>query len=88
MRLNSVLTTAAAVVSIAPTALAEGSTVGVLMEPEASCASHSALTTMSKANTTFDAYSGTTNVTYEIRTTTAGRTGEPRHSTRDERNCR
>jgi hypothetical protein len=87
MKTNSVLTTAVAVVSIAPTAFADGSTVGVLVEPEASCSSYSAQTTMSKAHATFGAYS-TPSVSYKNRTTTAGGTGAPRHPARDERNCR
>jgi hypothetical protein len=87
MKPNSVLTTAAAAVSIVPTAFAEGSTVGVLVEPEARCASYNALTTMSQANATCGAYS-TTRGTYKNRTTTDGGTGAPRHPARDERNCR
>jgi hypothetical protein len=75
MKRNIVLTIAAAALAIAPTAFAEDSTVSVLVGPEASFVSHSALTTMSKANTTFGAYSGTTNFTYKIRTTTSGGTG-------------
>lgn len=70
-----VLTIAAAALAIAPAAFAEDSTVSVVVGPEASFVSHSNTTTMSKGNTTFGAYSGTTNFTYKIRTTTSGGTG-------------
>lgn len=75
MKRNIVLTIAAAALALAPAAFAADSTVSVEVGPEASFVSTSATTTMSKANTTFGAYSGTTNFTYKIRTTTEGGTG-------------
>ena len=75
MKRNILLLIAAAALAIVPAAFAETSTISVLVGPEASFVSNSATTTMSKGNTTFGDYTGTTDFTYKIRTTTGGGTG-------------
>jgi hypothetical protein len=64
-----------AALAIGPMAFADNSTLGVTVGPEASFAAVDATTTLSKGDTTFGGYTGTTNFTYKIRTTLSGGTG-------------
>jgi hypothetical protein len=75
MKRNIVLKVAVAALAIAPMAFGADSTLGVTVAAEASFAAVDATTTLSKGDTTFGAYAGTTNFTYKIRTTTSGGTG-------------
>jgi len=61
--------------AITPVAFGNDCTVGVVVGPEATFTAVDATTTMSKGDTTFGAYGGTTNFTYKIRTTKVGGTG-------------
>ncbi len=72
---NVFIAITAAVLSVVPFAFADNCTVGVTVGPEATFTAVDATTTLSKGNTTFGAYGGTTNFTYKIRTTESGGTG-------------
>jgi len=74
MKRTILLTIATAALAILP-AFGDDSTLGVTVGPEATFTTVSATTTLSKANTTFGNYGGTTSFTYKIRTTTDGGTG-------------
>lgn len=75
MKRNLLFSFAVATLAIVPAAFGDNSTVSVDVGPEATFTAVDATTTMSKGNTTFGAFSGTTNFTYKIRTTTSGGTG-------------
>jgi hypothetical protein len=75
MKRNILLTLTLAALASAPLAFGDDSTLGVTVAPEASFTTVSATTTMSKGDSTFGAYTGTTNFTYKIRTTTSGGNG-------------
>ena len=71
---------AAAVIAVAPHAMAQStdsgtSTLSVSFGPEASISITNATTTMSKTGTKFEAFTGTTNFSYKIRTTQSSGTG-------------
>jgi len=72
---NLILSMAIAALSMVPAAFGGDSTLGVTVGPEASFTAVDASTTLSKGNTTFGAYGGTTNFTYKIRTTQSTGTG-------------
>jgi hypothetical protein len=74
MKRTILLTIATAAMAILP-AFADDSTLGVTVGAEATFTAVSATTTLSKANSTFGNYGGTTNFTYKIRTTLSGGTG-------------
>jgi hypothetical protein len=75
MKRNLLLTVVAAL-AITPVAFgADASTLGVTVGPEASFTAVDATTTLTKGDTTFGAFVGTTNFTYKIRTTTSGGAG-------------
>jgi hypothetical protein len=69
------LSFAVATLALVPAAFGDDSTIGVTVGAEATFTAVSATTTLTKANTTFGAYGGTTNFTYKIRTTLSGGTG-------------
>jgi hypothetical protein len=75
MKRNIVLKLAVAALAIAPVAFGADSTLGVTVGAEASFAALAGSTTLSKSDTTFGAFGGTTTFTYKIRTTTSGGTG-------------
>jgi hypothetical protein len=76
MNRNLVLTFAAATLAFVPMAFAaDTSTLGVTVGPEASFTAVDATTTISKGDTAFGGYSGTTNFTYKIRTSQTTGTG-------------
>lgn len=56
-------------------AFADTSTLGVTIAPEATFTTVAATTSLSKGNTTFGGFGGTTSFTYKIRTTLSGGTG-------------
>ncbi len=72
---NFVLGFGAIALGIAPMAFADNSTLGVTVGPEATFASVASTTSLTKSDTTFGGYGGTTNFTYKIRTTLSGGTG-------------
>jgi hypothetical protein len=61
--------------AIAPMAFGNDCTVGVTVGPEATFTAVDATTSLTKGDSTFGAYGGTTNFTYKIRTTKSGGTG-------------
>lgn len=75
MKRNRLLPFAIATLAIVPAAFGDDCTVSVAVGPEATFTAVDATTTMSKGNTTFGAFGGTTNFTYKIRTTQSGGTG-------------
>ena len=80
MKRNLILALAATSLAIAPLAFgadtgAKNSTLGVTVGPEASFTAVDTATTLTKSDTIFGAYTGTTNFTYKIRTTLSGGTG-------------
>lgn len=75
MKKNMILALAMTALAIVPAAFGDNSTLGVTVGPEASFTAVDATTTLSKVNTTFGAYGGTTNFTYKMRTTLSGGTG-------------
>jgi hypothetical protein len=75
MKRNLALALVAATLAIVPAAFGDNSTLGVTVSPEATFTAVDATTTLSKGDTTFGAYGGTTNFTYKIRTTLSGGTG-------------
>jgi hypothetical protein len=75
MKRNRLLPFAIATLAIVPVAFGDDCTVSVAVGPEATFTAVDATTTMSKSNTTFGAFGGTTNFTYKIRTTKSGGTG-------------
>jgi hypothetical protein len=72
---NSFSVLAIAALTIVPLAFADDSTLGVDVGPEATFAAVDATTTLTKADTTFLAFGGTTNFTYKIRTSQSTGTG-------------
>jgi hypothetical protein len=80
MKRRMILVVAAALI-IAPSVFPAGSTdsgdstLSVTVGPEASISVTDATTTLSKAGTKFESFSGTTNLTYKIRTTQTTGTG-------------
>ena len=76
MKRNRSLALAITALAIAPMAFgADVSILGVTVGPEASFTAVDASTSMTKADTAFGAYTGTTNFTYKIRTTLSGGSG-------------
>ena len=75
MKRNILLTAAAAALAFAPAAFGDDSTMSVAVGPEATFTALNATTTMSKGNTTFGNFAGTSSFTYKIRTTLVGGTG-------------
>jgi len=75
MKRNILVTVAAAALAFAPAAFGDDSTVSVAVGPEATFTALNATTTMSKGNTTFGNFGGTSSFTYKIRTTASGGTG-------------
>src|SRR5512141_1579795 len=76
MKWNMSLALAITALAIAPMAFgADVSVLGVTVGPEASFTAVDATTSMTKADTAFGAYTGTTNFTYKIRTTLSGGSG-------------
>src|SRR5690348_7120175 len=74
MKRTMLLTIATAALAILPV-FGDDSTLGVTVGPEATFTAVSATTSLTKANTTFGNYGGTTSFTYKIRTTQSGGTG-------------
>ena len=66
---------AAAGLAFVPAAFGEESTLGVTVGPEASFTAVDASPSLSQTGTNFASFTGTTNFTYRIRTTTTGGTG-------------
>jgi hypothetical protein len=80
MKQKLIFALAIAALAIAPMAIgadtaAKDSTLGVTVAAEASFTAVDAATTLTKSDTLFAAYTGTTNFTYKIRTTLSGGTG-------------
>ncbi|HUS05787.1 MAG TPA: hypothetical protein VMZ52_05815 [Bryobacteraceae bacterium] len=75
MKRTLLLSIATAALAIVPAAFAETSTLGVTVAPEASFTTVAASTSLSKSDTTFGAYSGTTTFSYKIRSTQTTGTG-------------
>jgi len=76
MKRNRSLALATTALAIAAISFgADISTLGVSVGPEASFTAVDATTSMTKADTAFGAYTGTTNFTYKIRTTQSGGSG-------------
>jgi hypothetical protein len=74
MKRRILLALATAALAILP-AFGDDSTLSVTVGPEAVFTAVSANTTLSKADTTFGNYGGTTSFTYKIRTTQSGGAG-------------
>jgi len=77
MKRNLILALAVAALAIAPMAFgadtaSKASTLGVTVLPEASFTAVDTATTLTKSDTLFGAYTGTTNFTYKIRTQASG----------------
>ena len=72
---NLLIAIATAGLAMAPAAFADTSTLGVTIAPEATFTAVSAATSLTKGDTTFGAFGGTTNFTFKIRTTVSGGTG-------------
>jgi hypothetical protein len=75
MKRNILLTLTVAALASAPVAFGDNSTLGVTVAAEASFTAVSTTTNLTKGDTTFGAFSGTTSFTYKIRTTTVLGTG-------------
>ena len=75
MKRNMLLAVMTAALAIAPAAIAENSTLGVTVGAEASFTTVDAATSLTHSGTNFASYTGTTNFTYKLRTTTSGGTG-------------
>ena len=81
MKRITIFAVAIAVLAVAPMAFAadiatKDSTLGVTVAAEASFTAVDATTTLTKSDTIFGAYTGTTNFNYKIRTTLSGGTGK------------
>ena len=80
MKRITIFALAVTVLAVAPMAIAadtaaKDSTLGVTVGPEASFTAVDTTTALTKSDTVFGAYGGTTNFTYKIRTTKVGGTG-------------
>jgi hypothetical protein len=75
MKRNILLAVLTAALAIAPAAFAETSNLTVTVGAEASFAAVDAATSLTHSGTNFASFTGITNFTYKIRTTTTGGTG-------------
>jgi hypothetical protein len=75
MKRTLVIALSAAALLLAPAAFADDSTLGVTVGPEAVFTTVASTTALTKSDTTFGAFSGTTSFSYKIRTSQSTGTG-------------